>query len=78
MAKKTPAETPEQKKYRETVEQIAGNIATLSRAVVAMLNGPLNKKAIVRLLAASSGVPMNQVEYVIKALEDMEKEWLNK
>ena len=74
----TKKETPEQKQYRETVEKIADNISKLSKAVVAMLNGPLNKKAIVRLLAASSGVPMNQVEAVIKSLEDLEKDWLNK
>lgn len=75
---KRKIETPEQKAYRETVEKIAGNISTLSKAVVAMLNGPLKKTAIVRLLAASSGQPMNTVEAVIKSLEDLEKDWLNK
>lgn len=76
--KKNQVETPEQKAYREMVEKIAGNIATLSKAVVAMLNGPLKKKAIVRLLASSSGHPIQTVEQVIGALETMEADWLNK
>lgn len=71
-------ETPEQKQYREMVEKIAGNIAALSKAVVTMLNGSLNRKAIVRLLAASSGESLVTVEVVIKSLEDLEKDWLKK
>lgn len=78
MAKKNTPETPEQKAYRETVEQIAGNIASLSKAVVSLLHGPLKKKALVILLASSSGQPQRVVEDVLRALEELEKDWLNK
>lgn len=70
-------ETPEQKAYRETVEKIAKNISTLTRAVAALLNGPLKRKAIVTLLASSSGQSKSVVEDVLRALESMEKDWLN-
>lgn len=71
-------ETPEQKAYREMVEQIAGNLTQLARAVSGVLNGPLKKRALVLLLASSSGCSQRQVEDVLKALETMESDWLNK
>lgn len=71
-------ETPEQKAYRETVEKIANNIATLAKAVNSLLNGPLKRKALVTLLASSSGQTKKVVEDVLKALEDLESDWLNK
>ena len=77
MAKKPIVETEEQKRDRETVEAIAKNIASLSRAVHSLLKGPLKKKALIILLASSSQLPQNKVEQVIKALEDLEKDWLN-
>lgn len=79
MAQKKPViETEEQKKARETVESIAKNIISLSRAVSALLNGgPLKKRALVLLLASSSGCTQYQVEAVLKAVESMESDWLN-
>lgn len=77
MAKKPIIETEEQKRDREIVESIAKNIASLSRAVTSLLKGPLKKKALVVLLASSSGLPQNKVEQVLKALEELEKDWLN-
>lgn len=71
-------ETPEQKAYRELVESIAGNIAQLAKGVAALLNGPLKKRALVLLLASSSGCSQRQVEDVLKALENLEADWLNK
>jgi len=71
-------ETPEQKAYREVVEGIAGNISALAKAVRGLLNGPLKKKALTVLLAQSSGLPQNKVDAVLKALEDLESDWLNK
>lgn len=76
--KKQVIETPEQKAYRETVEKIAGNIASLAKAVSALLNGPLKKRALVILLASSSGQSQLAVEAILKALEEMEHTWLNK
>ena len=76
MAKKI--ETPEQKQYREMVEGIAGNIGALAKAVKGLINGPLNKRALIILLSSSSGVPQNKVTDVLKSLEDLEKDWLNK
>lgn len=78
MAKKEKTETEEQKRNREVVEGIAQNIASLSRAVVSLLNGPLKKKAIIVLLAQSAQLPQNKVEEVLKALENLEADWLNK
>ncbi len=78
MAKKEIVETPEQKAYRELVETIAGNITKLAKGVNALLNGPLKKRALILLLASSSGQPQDRVTKVIQALEDLEKDWLNK
>ena len=78
MAKKQPVETEEQKRNREVVEGIAKNISSLCRAVVALLNGPLKKKAIIVLLAQSAQLPQNKVEEVLKAIENLETDWLNK
>jgi hypothetical protein len=71
-------ETPEQKAARELTEQIAGNIASLAKAVSSLLRGPLKKRALVILLANSSGIGIGNVEKVLTALEDLEKDWLNK
>lgn len=76
--RKVQVETPEQKTNRELVESIAGNIVSLSKAVASLINGPLKKKALVVLLASSSGLPQNKVEEVLKALENLEADWLNK
>jgi len=71
-------ETEEQRIYRETVEKIAGNIVSLAKAVHSLLNGPLKKRALIILLASSARLPQTTVEAVLTALEDLEKEWLNK
>lgn len=79
MAKTVPArETEEQKRNREIVESIARNIASLARAVNSLLNGPLKKKALVVLLASSSGQSQKTVEIVLAALSQLEADWLNK
>ncbi len=71
-------ETNEEKEYREMVEKIAGNIAMLAKAVKSLVNGPLKKRALILLLASSSGQSQNTVTSVLKALEDLEADWLNK
>lgn len=71
-------ETPEQKEYREMIERIAGNIESLTKAVSSLLNGPLKRRALVILLASSSGQTQNSVEAILKALENMRGDWLNK
>lgn len=78
MANKKGVETEEQRQYRETVERIAGNIASLSKAVAALLKGPLKKRALVILLASSSGQSQHAVDSVLKALETLEADWLNR
>lgn len=78
MAKKIIPETEEQKRNRELIESIAGNIASLAKAVAALLGGPLKKKALVILLANTSGQSQVSVEAVLKALETLEADWLNK
>lgn len=69
-------ETDEAKRNREVIEGIANNIASLSRAVAALLNGPLKKRALIVLLASSARMPQGQIEEVLKALENLEKDWL--
>lgn len=71
-------ETEEQKRNRETVESIARNIASLARAVDALLKGQLKRRAIVLLLSQSSGIGRENVDKVLTALTDLEKDWLNK
>ena len=73
-----PVETQEAREYRETVERIAGNIAALAKAVESLLNGPLKRKALVILLASSACQPQRVVEDVLKALENLRGDWLNK
>ena len=71
-------ETEEQKRNREVVESIAKNIASLARSVSSLINGPLKKRALVTLLASSAGMSKSEVDKVLTALEDLEKDWLNK
>ena len=66
-------ETDEEKKAREMVEEIATNIAHLSREVKSLLSGRLKKDTIIILLAHSTGLPQRTIMAVLKALEDMEK-----
>ena len=73
-----PVETEEQKRNREMVESIGKNIASLAKAVQSLLNGPLKKRALVVLLASSSQLSQEKVEVVLKALENLEADWLNK
>lgn len=78
MARKEKIESEAERQYRETVEKIAGNIASLAKAVGALLNGPLKKRAIIKLLASSSGQSERVVEDVLKALETLQSDWLNR
>lgn len=75
---KAKVETEQEREYRETVQKIAGNIAMLTKAVQSLLRGPLNRRALVILLASSSRQPQTAVEAILKALESMDKDWLNK
>lgn len=70
------AETPEEKKARETVETIATEIAKLSRQVSALLSGRLNRKAVVLLLVASSGQTQATINIVLDAISGLEEKYL--
>lgn len=76
MPKKVTPETEEQRQARETVEKIASNIAALAKSVNSLLNGPLKRKALIILLAHSAGQPQNAVEAILKALSELEGDWL--
>lgn len=78
MATKKVVETDDQRQFREVVEKIAGNISALAKAVAGLMSGPLNKRALVILLAQSSGESQKSTEAVLGALRDLEKDWLNK
>lgn len=69
-------ETPEQKRNRETTESIASNIGKLADTVSALLKGPLNRKALLLLLANSSGMSKGQVDTVLVAVENLGKDFL--
>jgi hypothetical protein len=73
---KPTEETAEQKRERETIEAIAQNISKLANAVGALLKGPLKRRALLLLLASSSGLGLQSVDKVLIALENMEKDWL--
>ncbi len=75
MAKKI--ETPEEKAKREQLETIATNISELAESVRSLLKGPLNRKALLVLLASSTSLPQRTVSEVLSALENLEKDWLN-
>ncbi len=69
-------ETEEEKQAREMITEIATNIANLSNQVESLLNGRLNKKAIIILLANSTKMPQYQVENMLEALANLGKTYL--
>lgn len=71
-------ETPEEKKYRENVEEIASNIARLSREVSALLTGRLKEKTIIVLLAHSTQLPQSTIKTVLEAITSLEGTYLKK
>lgn len=66
-------ETEEEIKAREIIEEIATNIAKLSREVSSLLNGRLKKNTILILLANSTRLPRENVERVLDAVANLEK-----
>jgi spore germination protein GerM len=78
MKRPAPVETPDQKAYRETVEKIASNIGALADAVESLMKGPLKRRALVILLASSSLQAQATVDEVLKALQNLRGDWLNK
>lgn len=77
MAKKLETQTEEQRRNQEMIAIIANNLSALAKAVQSLVNGPLKKRALVILLASSAKLPQSHVEAILKALEDLEKDWLN-
>lgn len=75
MPRKEP-ETDDQKKAREVVEDIASNIARLSRQVNDILGGRLKRETVVVLLMYSTKLPKYQIEAVLSAIEKLEKNYL--
>lgn len=69
-------ETPEEKQARETTEGIAKNIERLADSVSSLLKGPLNRKALVTLLAKSSKMTPANVGAVLDSLENLKKDYL--
>ena len=71
-------ETEEQKQAREAVVKIAENLVSLAESVQSLIKGPLNKRALVVLLANSSGESQRSVDAVLTSLVDLRKDWINK
>lgn len=68
--------TDVEKKQQETVDNIADAITRLSDSVYPLLNGKVKRKTLVVLLAWTSGVPQYQIEKVLEAMENMQKDHL--
>ena len=71
-------ETEEQKAQREIVEGIASNIESLAKTVKSLLGGRLKTETIVILLANSTKLPKYQIEAVLDALINMDRDHLKK
>lgn len=76
MATTKVTETEEQKRNREAIEAIAKNIGSLATAVRALLTGPVKRKTLIVLLAASSGQSQRTIDSVLTAISEMDKDWL--
>ena len=69
--------TPEQEQQEQMVKEIANNISSLAKSVQTLLGGKLKRKAIIILLAQSAGMYQNEVDRVLVALENLEKNFTN-
>lgn len=78
MKPKIQQETDEQRQQREDIELIAQNIQKISEAVASLFAGSLNKKALLVLLAHSSGYPQYQIEAILNSASELGKTYLKK
>lgn len=69
-------ETDEEKKAREMIEDIAGNIAHLSRSVKTILGGRLREESLIILLVHTTKLSKYAVTAVLQALKNMERDHL--
>lgn len=66
-----------QSEQEKTVQEIANNIKALAESVETLLKGPVNRKALLILLAHSAKLTQSQVAAVLDALIDLKKDYLN-
>lgn len=66
----------DEKKQKEIVEDIACNIAKLSRQVTALMEGRLKEKTILIILSHSTGMSQGDVKRVLDALQGLEDDYL--
>lgn len=71
-------ETPEERQARETVEALAEAIITMAEATRKLIGGKVKRKAIIILLAESSKLSKERVGKVLDAIEQLDKDYLNK
>lgn len=71
-------ETEAEKQARETVQTIAETITNLADAVRGLSKGPLNKKALIVLLAHASQRSQAEVKNMLDAIESLDKNYLDK
>ncbi len=64
----------EQQKAQEVVNSIAENLIKLNKAISVILSGKLKRKSLILLLAHSSGLPQYQVNRVLEAITNLEKD----
>lgn len=60
----------------KTIEELATEIGKISRGMEVLAASRLKRKTIVRLIAVSSSVPMDDVERVLVGMEELEKTFL--
>lgn len=60
----------------DSIESLAVNIAVIATATRKMMSSGLQRKTIIYLLSRSSGVGLNNINLVLDAMENMDKDFL--
>lgn len=66
----------QQEKHEQMIKDIAESITAISQSVQTLLEGKLEEKTIIILLAHSAKLPQSTVKQVLYALHDMETDFL--
>lgn len=69
-------ETTEEKRARETIEQIAKDIENVATSVRAALGGRLTRNAITILLVHSTRLSHGNVDAILNAITELDKKFL--
>ncbi len=70
-------ESAEEKQSKKFVEDMACEIAKISRQVTALLSGRIKRATVITLLTHATRLPHASVVSVVEAIEDLENKHLN-